>query len=912
MLRSRLITTLVAVALFGAAFLLYWFTAVQVPLPGASAEFLTALVYPTQGTTTPTSPLDAVLGHWLVNTLGFGMVTPLVALMGATMVAVLFFFAASAVKYYCMDMTGIRDREVARTQSDFSLVALLTGICAALMGMVSLPIWISGTRVLPELLLTLNGFGLLMFAMRLRLRVARWINQERPSSTALWIHIGILFAWATLFGTLAPELLPILLLALILAGGVLVHQETPDRHLFLPWILGGILLGCVASVLLVSRWAALFNPVENADAFRLWIGWMQTQMARFPLHFVTFESAAPITLFTLAAVLLLGCFPKAYLRFASPLFGQLVALGVTVASLLHWPAQLWNAITEPTAMATIGVALSIVVSAVMVGSWARNWLDVHTHWSRPKAHAMAAVLISIPTLLWGAFSIRANAADGSGRLARQTLAPIWAAAEASLPTPHRFWANPPPCRTGLILHCATQHDPIQPLVRLDTLPQDLVLGGMTLAERATTDLLYRELESLGGDSLQLYLLDLARQDGLITGLPPRSAIDVLIAAVQALTDTPFAATQVGQATLKAFQTIAAHALVEAAKDQSPEAAAETFRRAIALDPENIAAHLSLAALPGVSITADERQAATAVLERQPNLRAPSLDEGQKVEQQFGTVQTPAFASTRRLYAMRRGNAADTWAHIQALYQTAPARLSDEERILALLCQAEEAAGQRLNAGSPTDTELKLYLCAYPYSPVAMELFTRHRERLSAYEGLAHLYLQRHLTARQRAGERALSYFFRDGDFAYALFHVRMLLDEGLLNEAIDFASGFSANDLLARTPALLERLRLEILDVLQQQNAQRALEQARAWLLDDPYQQVIWMRLLENPAQPDHGRADSLACLALYPIHPTASAIFAQTLEERVGEAVATRYRKLVARIQAAERAALEAPYANR
>lgn len=877
---------------FMAAFAFYALTAAFVPVPGASAAFASALCFPGSAPAVMEYPLDAVLGRAVATLAGPGhmmaALAALAALLGALAVTGLFRATVAGVRFSCLDLTGIREAELPRVIADVSATAILAGLGAALAGAVSLPLWALGTRPLPGALSAVLGVALLTFAMGVRWRAAA-NPMTAPSPNALFprVLMGAVFGFAAFLGTTAPTLVPVAALGIVLAGGPLIDRDTENRLAFTPWIALGLLVGVALSVLSVWLWHEMFGAGAEAGPLSLWGRWMQGALPELQRLFLSFGGVAPLALFALGAALLLGCFPTAYLRFGTPFVGQLATLALAVAMALRWPGELWDGMSEPSALGAVGVAVATVAFGLTVGSWARNWLDVHTHWPRARAHAMAALFVSMPALALALALIHANAADGSGAAAQRALRGAWEETDAALPKEAAVWWAPPPDATGLLMRRAATGAPIRPM-SVNGRPMGSSALPAALAERLAGDPVADALATVGQEALRLYLAHTpATAQAFLEGPLPDTVAETFGAVADALETTAFGATPLGVRTVRTLRAEAARAAVNQAAEAAPREAIALLRRALALDPGNPAAALGLEALERRTPDPNNPSAALLALERHPWLREPPPARARAFEAAYGHVRTPAFDSARRLWALSHTDREAALADILALD---PARLSRQERLLALLNLSEDAAGARLEAGDPTTDELEAYLCAYPKTARAKALFAKHREALRKHGALAQLYGGKGRTAGRRAADKMLSFFLRDGRFAYALFHVNDLLREGAAEEAAAFVSGFNMAERLGACPALAEALRARVLRVLILKEPQAALETARAWLQADPWQPSLWTLLLTNPAQPDGAAADARRCLAFLPLHPEATRRFAECLRSAHGDAAANRY----------------------
>lgn len=286
---------------FVAAFVFYALTAAFVPVPGASAGFMSTLCFPGQTVASMEYPLDAVLGRAVVALVGPTRLTValplLAALLGALAVTGLFRATVAGVRFSCLDLTGIRAQELPRVTADISTTARLAGLGAAVVGAVSLPLWALGTRPLPGTLSTTLGIALITFAMGVRWRAAQSMAlfpQPTLFSRAL---MGAVFGFAAYLGTTVPMLLPVAILGIALAGKPLIASDTEDRLVFVPWIVLGLFGGVALSVLSVWLWHWMFGVSTEAGALALWGHWMRSALPGLTQLFLSFEGGGALGAF---------------------------------------------------------------------------------------------------------------------------------------------------------------------------------------------------------------------------------------------------------------------------------------------------------------------------------------------------------------------------------------------------------------------------------------------------------------------------------------------------------------------------------------------------------------------------------------------------------------------------------------
>ena len=885
---------------FVVAFVFYALTAAFVPVPGISANFMTTLCYPGQTMASMEYPLDAVLGRAVAVLVGPTKLTValplLAAFLGALAMSGLFRATMAGVRFSCLDLTGIRDQELPRVTADISMTARLAGLGAAVVGAVSLPLWALGTRPLPGAFSTVLGIALITFAMGVRWRTAQSMALSPQPALFSRVLMGVVFGFAIYLDTTVPMLLPVAVLGIVLAGRPLIDPDTEDRLAFVPWIALGLLGGVALSVLSVWLWHWMFGASTEAGALVLWGHWMQSALPGLTQLFLSFEGAAPLALLALGAALLFGCFPSAYLRFGTPLIGQVVTLALAVAMAFRWPAELWDGMAEPSALDSVAVMMAVLVFALTIGSWARNWSDVHTRWPRARAHVVVALMVAAPTFALAAILAWVNVADGAGITIQRALKDVWVKTDAVLPEATVWWA-PPPDTTGFLIRRAAMGAPICPVGGTARPPtaKDFPEG---FRDRLSGDVVPSVLATVGMEPLRLYLAYApATTEAFLNGPFPNAVAATFGDVAERLETTAFGATPMGRRTVRELRAEAARAVVEQAVGLPRREAAQSMHRALVLDPNNVSAALSLEALEPCAPDPNHPSIALLAQERHPWLRAPPPARVKDFETTYGCVQTSAFASARRLWALSH---VDREMALAAILAQPLGQLTPQERLLALLNLTEEAAGKRLENGVPSEDELRLYLCVYPLTERSNALFAKHQEILRKCDALALLYGGRGQATGRRTADKMLSFFLRDGSFAYARFHVEDLLSRGEMEEALAFVSGFNVAERLSAAPALAEALRARVLEALTQQNPQAALATARAWVLSNPWQPSLWSLLLANPAQTDGAVADARQCLAFLPLHPEASRRFADALRTSHGGAAADRYLEAVRRAREA------------
>jgi hypothetical protein len=149
--------------------------------------------------------------------------------------------------------------------------------------------------------------------------------------------------------------------------------------------------------------------------------------------------------------------------------------------------------------------------------------------------------------------------------------------------------------------------------------------------------------------------------------------------------------------------------------------------------------------------------------------------------------------------------------------------------------------------------------------------------------------------RSRIPDKMLAFFLRDGTFAYALYYVNALLDKGDFDTAAKFVGGFNVRERLRKTPALIEELCCRVLNRLKENDPVAARTLCEGWLRSEPRQYRLWSQLLTiETLNTTDTEAEVITCLRYYPLHPIATARYAEILEQDLGATVAKQYRDAV------------------
>lgn len=894
------------ILVFAVAAGVYLLTAAFVPYPGLSTDYLAALCFPGAADMLGAYKLDEwVLCH-LIQIAGpdrmFVWCTCFSALCGALMITLLFLTAQSAVRLFCIDYTGIRSYERARAERDMHFIAHISGIGTVAIALTALPLWAMSTRLLPGTLTACAGMAFLALAVELRCRCAEDVRDSLLPSVAHRAMMGILFGGALFFATLSPTMLPVAIVGILFGGWVLILPRIDGRLSYFPWILGGLAAGLLFSGIVSTAWHALFNAETTLSPFILWAQGVMGAVPAIMGMVLNFDGAAPLVFFAAAAALFFGTFPRAFLYFGTPLIGQIGIVALFALSIARWPAEFWVLLSEPTPVAVLGMAFAVLLFALLVGAWAKHLLDSLPRWSASRAHFAA---MTVALCFFGCLMLLLggrNMQDGSGISARRALGPIRETMNRLLPEACTVWIDPPQNASLFLVQRYADGRPVCPVRKVERMFERLQLKGKPFADCCAEDPVLAELAALGGDPLLQYLRFSDWGAEVVTGslAVTRAAQVEAIAARVAATD--FGETVVGERLVRTLSRRAAATYAAQALRMPDAQAAELLQRAKTLDPENPGILLSLGALTetGYPVSQADALLALKTVEENPWLRAPTLAQAHAFEQQYGPVRSEVFRAAKRLRDFLE-NPEENVAAIAEAYRAAPDRLSDRERVIALLSLGEEEILSGFEGREPSRTEIEAYLCFYLRTERAMACYKRYEALLKENDALSVLYRNRGRIAADRLHEKAYAFFARDGYFPYAYVYLLGLLRSDDPTEAAAFVSGFSFRDHLRERPCLAEELRVRVLKRIEASDPSRAVTLARDWLQKEPLQPRLWTFLLnrDSALEPELLAADVRAALRHYPLHPLASTAFAAELTRLHGPDAAARWTQSVVRARA-------------
>lgn len=899
-MKSTRISWIWSVAVFAVATVFYLLTSVWGVYPGASAQFVASALFPEWGFE-GAHALERVLALVLVQGLapehvlvGFSWGA---AILGGLTILGLFRATMAGISLSHIDMNGIQKHELGRMYDDLWLLMLLTGLGTALMGLVALPLWAQGTRPLAGSVATMLGMALICFSLRLRRRCIEDLSNQGRLTFRHQVLLAGVFALATYLGVDVVQLMPVAAVGMVLGGSAFVRAEGPAQVQNMLWAAIGIIIGVGASLLTFQVSLVLAGMKTEVPVAVLWVNQVMATWKGAVPWVMSFEGTSALLLFAVPMGLYFGCFPQAYLKFATPLIGQLVILLALGACLAQWPEALWETLAEPSALSALGMAMLICVVGMMVGSWASNWLDVHTRWKPGAAHGVVAVMVMGILCVLAAVEGWLWRNQGAGCSAREVCHEVWRVQDRSVPNQAQVWLEAPWRGTeDFLVWRHTQGRRLYPVRVEATEGYGICLGNQSWADCVAEDVAFARLQTLP-KALSQYLAVSPWRQFVLCGELPLANERELVAVAQWAEGTQFGQTPVGQRFLQGIRARAARAAVVRAYTLPPMEAAERLREALKWDETNRAAALSLAALAeeGVPISQEEQMAGVAILEREPLLQAPLPRQALAFEAAHGPVRNAAFRAARRMHCLESGDREFMLAKLCKVYETTPLVLSPQERLSALLALGEAAGAEHLQHVPAQPEELELYLLAYPLTEASSALYQTYRETLRENSALTQIYNARYGVNRDRLRDRILSFFSRDGHFAYALFYVNDCLAQGDLAEAEKFVTGFSFRERMSETPYLAEYLRVRVLEKMAEADAPRAVSAVRDWLLSDPKQPALWSFFFEHAAPAGEEQSvplvdEALACLAYYPFHPQAGAHFGAYLSAQAGKEVADRW----------------------
>lgn len=876
--------------IFIIAWLFYFLTGASVPYPGRSSDYLAGILFPGQWPLTQSYPLDSVVWRLIANCCPreYFMVVARVfcSFLGALAIVAVFRSAISGVRLSTADLFSFsrkEDQELA--VADIRATATLVSVGTALMVLMVLPMWASATRPLSgsiSVMLTILLFGLsLSVRWRSMLSV---IQMELPTRQAI-IRMALVFFLAVYLCTMALSLAPVILLCLVEAGRVFLRKDAENRLSYLPGILIGCVLGILLSMLTIRLWNKFFVPSTGPDdgIVMQWVMWVTTAWKIPYAFFHTFPGLSALLLVACAAILNIGCFPIAYIHFASPLVGQLTILGLMGCGLALWPSELWETMAEPTPLMTLGWVLMTISFGLLVGSWIKVWLDSHLSASRRTAYSVAACVVLVISVAFAWVQFKCHAAEGSALPANKaSITQAWID-EKDAPKQEPVWLKADPILAEFFVTSWVNDVPIVPVLSLTKalplLPQ--------LQKTVQGDPLLSLLATIGDAHFEYYLRERPELLLIETGTFPLVRLVEMIRAREMFERSDFAKTSLGKRVGRGLCFEISKMEAIRALSQDRESALLTLRAARVISPENEGVLLSLEAMG--ELYGEEARQALMIRENTSWMRAPTWEKLAAFEAEYGPVRSPTFIEGARFARLLNVFQEEWHPSLVAAYLRCPEKLADYERVIALLSLSADEAFKVAQRPDVSVDELTYILCTFPSDPRSAPLFEQNREKLEARDALSLLFNKRNYLSEHQVTERIRSFFSRDSHFPYARYVVEAYLNKNKNAEALDFVQNLVVNERLRATPWLMEFLRLRVIRVLLQEDPVQAESILHSWLEGNPNQPVLWTELLNRPSV----TWDELcACLRVYPLHRKAMELVEQRIRETIGEEAAQDYRE--------------------
>ncbi len=897
--------TILTVAVFAVAFVFYLLTASYLPYPGLSSDYLISLIFPWQYTMPQVDILGALVTSHVARlcspeSLMVGMAI-LSAALGALIVTALFRTVYFTVQVSSLDMEGVLEREMARATRDFGACAEMIGVLTAMVGMVTLPLWVVGTRPLPTSFAIMIASVAIALRVELRYRFARLIQSNATQIGILDAGITILMvALAVMMATYSAPLFPVGLILIILVVLPLFNPAAYFRVRLLTATLVGAALGLLFSIGAVTAWST-YVAGTDISAGSAWAAHVKGVLAQVPSVIMTMPDSMALALCALCTALHLGCFPWAYNKFGKPFLGHVLMVVLPAVAIWGKPTAFWNTLEEPTALSALAIFTLVAFCGTMLGSWARCWLDVHTHWRPRLAHLAAGVMLLIPMAIWAGINVATTWRSGVGSVANVATKACWADYEVALPKERKLWlSGDTHITSNFILRRYMLGNPFAGApMRLLMSHRFSEFCDSSFAKRLNNDPVLKYMVLLGAPAVRSYIIGCINYGEFLSDAEmDESAGEALTHVAEKVEASHFGKTHVGQRSIARVNAWAAGCYARAAWNTKDAATGVAYlRRAMALDPENKAYPLGLDALAQRAkepLTPEEKLQVTKLYEDEPWLRQPTWRQMEQFDVRYGQVYTPAFDSARRLWQVRNGAREAALAKMIALFREDCAQLNDEERDNALLILDEAETGERLlQHGKEHIAEVKTYLCLYPLSETSLKLAELYREQIADDHALEFCYSDnnvRHMNPKRMA-DRASAVFMKESSFRCALLFVKLCLQAGDVERAQKFVSGFIIDKELPTQAYGVEYLRVLVLQAIAKTDAAKARTLAQMWLRSEPKQKSLWQFVLTDATLSEDERVTlAKSCLATDPFHPEAIRIFAEHLATLEGDAAAQRY----------------------
>lgn len=912
------------------AFVLFYMTSATLAMPGASAKFLASTLFPSVLDHQPCYLLDAVLFHGVESFFSGGSLLTGVRILTASIGALIVLLVLRSLQtmIYLAVCDGIDNtpEEKAQARADRVFVKRFTTCFFAPLVMVAFPLWVMATRPMDGqftvLLLTLLFW--LSLILRSQYETALEYNEQLPSyvNPLLALTFGLL----TFLFMLSPSLLVVLILPFCLSSRVFILVHFENRMTQMMWALMGILIGAfMALAFFALGWYPLFCSNATLSWGLLWATQFQSGLKALPTVIQSFESIAGWVFFLLNAALFLGSFPRAFYKAFSPLLGQFCILASWGFVFAGWPSSFWMSMIEPDPIASFGMILLVLNTALVVASWLRNWLDMNLRRSTREKYQWATLIVAFPSLLLLGGSLYFFTPNATCTLANDALRKVWSTVDFSLPTKPQMWLNPSDDCEEFIVQRYVDEKPLFPLASPTQNLNKISIAGKLWETLVQEDPLLQELAAIGDAPLITYLQYSSWRTDVFVGDPYRFHRENVVDIAKTLATTPFAQTTLGERTVKEFYSLAALQLANEAAGKAAPEALEMFRQATQYDPENKGVILSVASFAneGYAVSEEEIARATTVYNEFPYLENPSLKERAQFEKRYGYVRSPSFDAAHRSAHFNSGIETEACLeNLVRLYKVAPHTLSLDERLYALLHMPEADAlevMQRTILSGQEELlffrELECFLLLHIHTPGAQALYERHRHRfeITALRGsyVKKLYeVTPGSPSFEILSEKIVTFYHRDKVIAYAFYYVNYLLSKDRLQEATDFLTAFDVHENLSRQPLFNQYLLRRLVEAWTPQDPVKAQQLLAAWLFSNPQQPVLWTLYLQRLTDPEQLQKAVHECLSYYPLHPLATQLFAKDCAQRLGDDIAQRYLDSVQNAQHID--ARNAPHAHR
>lgn len=908
----------------------YLLTGAFVPYPGASSSFLAATLFPTMGETFA-YPLDALCFHWIAQwvpaTSYFFWVQFFCALCCGLGVALMLSFAQITVDTANFDSNENNERERLRAQVDRTRIKRYITLFSIPLAVTIFPFWVMGTRPLEGCISMLLAMASLWFGLNLRRRYAVLLEYARQLQVRDFVFIGICFYLMALLLALAPSLALATILPFLFSSRVFVVVHFRNRVPAALCALGGIFLALLSALLLYGVYCKVFFPLVTQSSIALWATHVQSGIMDIIAHMQQLEGACVTILYALGAAIFFESFPRAFYKAFTPVIGQFSILIMCALPFIGWPTEYWSGLTEMDPFSGLAFIFIFLNVMVMVASWARNWLDVHAHWTYRKTRLGALAIIALPLLPLATYNTIYFAKEARADLAQPAMETSYEILSSVLPKHEVTWVTPAMKGENILLARYVDNLTIHPLLQSTITLDAILLDGMSSAQALAADPLLKETYTLGNAAFVQYLMHSEWADKLLIGDLFNQQTETLIRLVDAVKEQAFSSTYCGQRWIQQLRSLVALQSVREAIAMPPsEEMLEKLRQAVRLDPENQAAPLSIEYLrtKGLVVTQEEFLRSRAISELNTWLLAPNVAQAERFEASYGPVLTAGFNVVHRLRHLLSG--VDVTACLDSmkhLYRETPEELSLDERLFVLVHLSPEEALPLLDRASTTKDEIVCYLLDHLHTPESIALYEKNRDRFEYKDRPSSALDQRSVSyVTQFYGKNVTfsvdylsrnikSFYSRDGEFSYGLYYVKYLISRGAIEEAYSFITDFYVRPKLEKQPLFKLYLSRLVLKAWIEADPQKAFETTQLWLSSDPLQPLLWTLHLQNPAMNDAQRLNAAqSCLSYYPQHPVATRLFADHLQQTYGEEIANRY---LATVELAnQRDKRTAPHAHR